>query len=106
MKVVNLKSFTKGWVVGDFVPSLIQTTDFEVAVKHYKAGDKEIPHVHKIATEITIVVSGEFKMNKNYLKQNDIVYLVPGEATDFICVKAGNTVVIKTPSVRGDKYEI
>ncbi|HOY14886.1 MAG TPA: hypothetical protein PLY70_17185 [Saprospiraceae bacterium] len=106
MKIVNLQSFIKGWVVGDFVPSLIQTKDFEVAIKNYQAKDREDVHVHKIATEITIVVSGEFVMNGMLLRENDIVLLSPGESADFCCLEAGATVVIKTPSVKGDKFVI
>ena len=58
MKVDKLKNFTKGWVVGNFEPSLLKTDDFEVAVKYYKAGDYEEKHYHKVATEITIISEG------------------------------------------------
>src|SRR5579859_7291775 len=33
----NLNIFTKGWFVGNFSPTLINSDDVEVAVKHYKA---------------------------------------------------------------------
>ena len=36
--------------------------DIEVAIKEYKGGDKEEAHFHKIATEITVVASGQIKM--------------------------------------------
>ena len=57
----KLDDFTKGWVVGDFDPSLIKTKNFEVAVKKYKAGDKENKHFHKQAEEISIIVSDSWK---------------------------------------------
>ena len=41
MKVNKLDDMFKGWVVGNFEPSLFQTDDFEVAVKHYDCGDYE-----------------------------------------------------------------
>lgn len=106
MEIFKLKKFVKGWVVGDFVPSLIQTKDFEVAVKDYRVGVEEAMHVHKIAKEITVITSGKFMMNEQVLEKGDIVYLLPGESAEFSCLKSGTTVCIKTPSVKGDKYLI
>jgi quercetin dioxygenase-like cupin family protein len=104
MKKYKLDTFTRGWVIGDFEPSIIRTKDFEVMVRYYKAGDKEAKHVHKIAHEITIIVSGTYRMNGELLGPGDIVHLSPGEATDFECLEDGANTVIKTPSVMGDKY--
>jgi quercetin dioxygenase-like cupin family protein len=106
MKKYKLDQFTRGWVVGDFEPNIIRSKDFEVMVQYYKKGDVESRHVHKIADEITIIVSGEFKMNGEILKAGDIVHLLPGDATDFECLLDGATTVIKTPSVIGDKFII
>ena len=54
---MNLDEMIGGWFVGDFEPSVIRTKDFEVAVKRYKAGDKEAKHMHKVATELTVIIS-------------------------------------------------
>lgn len=104
MKKYRLENFTRGWVVGDFEPNIIRSKDFEVMVRYYKAGDTEAKHVHKIADEITIIVSGKFTMNGEILEAGDIVHLLPGEPTDFACLEDGANAVIKTPSVMGDKY--
>ena len=106
MHKYNLSNFTRGWIVGDFEPSIIETKEFEFMVRHYSAGECEVAHVHKLADEVTVIVSGEFTMNNTYLKQGDIVHLKAGEPTNFNCLKDGSTAVIKTPSVRGDKYLI
>jgi quercetin dioxygenase-like cupin family protein len=106
MKKYKLENFTRGWVVGDFEPNIIHTKDFEVMVRYYKKGDKEAKHVHKLADEITIIVSGKFKMNGGLLEAGDIVHLSPGDPTDFECLEDGSNTVIKTPSVMGDKYLI
>ena len=55
MKLHKLKDMFKGWIVGNFEPSLYKTDDVEVAVKNYKAGERDENHYHKIATEITII---------------------------------------------------
>lgn len=104
MKKYRLENFTRGWVVGDFEPNIIRSKDFEVMVRYYKKGDKEARHVHKIADEITIIVSGRFLMNGEEVVAGDIVHLFPGDPTDFECLEDGANTVIKMPSVMGDKY--
>ena len=63
MKTSKLSEMKGGWFVGNFEPSLYKTNDVEAAVKSYKAGTYENSHYHKIATEITVIISGEVKMN-------------------------------------------
>ena len=36
MKKSKIDSFTKGWFIGDFKPTLLRTKDFEAAMKFYK----------------------------------------------------------------------
>ena len=105
MKLFRLKSMVKGWFVGDFEPAVFQTKDFEVAVKHYKKGDSEEAHVHKIATEITVVVSGRVKMNGRVFCDNDIIVIEPKDSTEFFAIDDATTVCVKVPSVKGDKYD-
>lgn len=102
---MNLQNFTKGWVVGDFVPSLFKTKDVEVAIKKYKSGDKETKHYHKIATEYTIVLTGKVKMIDKIFSADDIVTIYPNVENQFECLEDCILLVIKTPSVVGDKYE-
>ena len=104
MKKYRLENFTRGWIVGDFEPSVMRTKTFEFMVRPYVAGDREQKHVHKIADEITVIVSGKFKMNDDLLESGDIVHLSLGESADFECIENGATSVIKAPSVMGDKY--
>ena len=100
----NLNNFIKGWFIGNFNPSLLITNDFEISVKRYKAGDSELRHYHKVATEYTIIIEGEVIMNSIKFKTNDIIILQPNESSDFICLTDVITVVVKTPSIKNDKY--
>lgn len=75
MKIFKLDDMVKGWFVGNFEPTLFRTNDAEVAVKHYKAGDYEEKHYHKVATEITVIVSGKVEMNKVVYTSGDIVVI-------------------------------
>jgi hypothetical protein len=104
MKKVDLNTFIKGWFVGNFDPSLIKTNDVEVAIKKYKAGDHEDSHYHKIATEITAIVSGEVEMNGIKYVADDIIVIEPLDRTDFKCLTDVVTVVVKYPGANNDKY--
>jgi len=104
MKVSKLSDFFKGWVVGNFEPSLFKTDDFEVAVKSYKKGEYEPKHYHKVATEITIITKGRVVMNFEVYNEGDVIVMEPGEATDFRATNDVTTTVIKFPCVEGDKY--
>ena len=104
MKVERLDKMVKGWFVGDFVPTLYKTQDVEVAIKSYKAGDSEKSHHHKIATEITAVVSGEVEMNGKRYGAGDMVVLDPGESCRFRALTDSVNVVVKIPGASNDKY--
>jgi hypothetical protein len=104
MDVYRLDDMVKGWFVGDFEPTALRTAACEVSVKHYKGGEKEAAHVHKVATELTMIVSGQVKMNGRVFAAGDIVVLKPGEAADFEALTDTTTTVVKLPSAKGDKY--
>lgn len=105
MKKYNLTDMTKGWFVGNFIPSVLSTNDAEVAIKRYNKGDFEQPHYHKIATEITVIVSGKVRMNNITYTPNDIIMIPPQEITDFECLEDNTTtVVVKHPGANNDKY--
>lgn len=104
MKSANLKDFIRGWIIGQFQPSLIKTNDVEVGIKYYKAGDFEPLHYHKIATEVTTIVSGKVEMNGVRYSADDIIVIEPNDRTDFKCLTDVVTVVVKYPGVNDDKY--
>jgi len=104
MKVERLDSMLRGWFIGDFEPSVLRTGQFEVAVQRFRAGDHEQKHVHKVATEVTVIVSGQAKMNGRELDAGDIVVLAPGEPADFRAVTDVTTAVVKVPGAKNDKY--
>lgn len=106
MKLHKLKEMFRGWIVGNFEPSCYKTDDVEVAVKEYKKGDKEPSHYHKIATEITVIVSGIVLMNNIEYKTGDIITIEPGESTNFEALSDVVTTVVKIPCVKDDKYII
>ena len=104
MRTFRLADMTKGWFVGDFAPAALRTGAAEVAVKTYPAGTVEPRHLHREATEVTLILSGRARMNDRVYHAGAIVVIEPGEATDFEALTEVTTVVVKTPSVARDKY--
>ena len=103
MKIHKLQSMTKGWFVGDFIPSVYKA-NYEIGLKKYAAGDIEPKHHHRITTEFTVVVSGKISMNGVVFYEGDIIQVDPFEDVKFECIEDAVTVVFKTGSIAGDKY--
>lgn len=104
MKVFSLNEMKGGWFIGKFEPSCFHTSGFEVGSKRYVKGDSEPAHIHRVATEITLIMTGRVRMNGRELAAGDIVLLEPGEGTSFEALEDSVTVVVKSPSVPGDKF--
>lgn len=104
MKLFNVDDFKGGWFIGDFEPTILRTKDFEISVRHYKAGDEEQKHVHKIADEYTVVIVGTVEMNGVEYNPKDIVLIEKGDVVKFRVITDAITIALKVPSVIGDKY--
>lgn len=104
MKKDQISNFIGGWFIGNFEPSLLKTNDVEVAVKHYKPGDYDQEHYHKIATEFTIIIKGKVRMLGIEYSEGDVLTILPMESTDFLALTETTTVVVKIPGASDDKY--
>lgn len=104
MELHKLSAMTKGWFIGKFSPTLCSTEAVEVAVKEYPAGFAEAWHYHKVATEFTVIVSGEVEMNGRRFGAGDIIVIPPGEGTDFKTLTPVVTTVVKLPGATNDKF--
>ncbi len=104
MKKYTLDQMTRGWFIGNFEPSVYPTKDFEVAVQTYANGALEAKHVHKVATEVTVIVNGSATINGVIYNEGDIIVMLPGEESEFSALTDVTTVVVKFPSCIGDKY--
>lgn len=106
MKKFNLNDFVGGWFVGNFSPSIIQTNGAEVSIKRYNKGFTEAPHIHKIAEEVTVIISGEALIDGIIYKPNDVLLIEKNESINFLALTDMITCVVKVPSVIGDKYVV
>lgn len=106
MRTAKLEDMVKGWFVGGFEPAAFSTEACEVGVKHYTAGDREAAHFHKVATEVTLILSGKVCMRDQVWSTGDIIVLEPGDITAFEALTDAVTVVVKLPGALDDKYVV
>jgi quercetin dioxygenase-like cupin family protein len=104
MKTAKLDDMVRGWFIGNFSPTIHNTDDFEVAIQHYKKGDAEPKHFHKVATEVTVILNGEASFNGQSYCDGDIITIFPGEANEFKAISDVTAVVVKYPCVKNDKF--
>jgi quercetin dioxygenase-like cupin family protein len=103
--LTHLNNFKNGWFIGNFEPSLNKTSNFEIGLHHYKKGFIGPPHIHKVATEYNLIVSGEVKLAGNLvLKEGAIFVFGPGQYMMVEFLEDTTLVIVKTPSVPNDKY--
>lgn len=103
MNVYSLSDFTRGWIIGNFEPSLLKTDKFEVAIMHHKKGEEWSCHYHT-ATEYNYLAEGKMLMHGITLNKGDVFVIHPYEIADPIFLEDCVVVVVKTPSIPGDKY--
>lgn len=110
MQIFNISDFKLGWFIGDFEPNVLRTKDFEIAHHTYPKDFKSEPHYHKVATEINYIVRGSLMMATGggwmELKRGDGFIFRPGEFYSVEYLEETDLIVIKAPSVIGDKYLI
>jgi hypothetical protein len=106
MKISKIDEYFRGWYVGNFQPSCFDTKDFEVGFLTHKKGEIWLAHLHKIATEINLLLEGEMIIQNKKLVSGDIFVIEPNEIADPIFLTDCKLIVIKTPSIPGDKYNI
>lgn len=103
MQLHRIDSFENGWFVGNFDPTLISSTDVEVAVKSYKVGETEPSHFQLTATEITVVINGKCRLGGHILGPGDVLVIDPLEPADFEALEDCIVVACKSPSLPNDK---
>jgi len=103
MKVTKLNEYRNGWFIGNFDPSIFKTDKFEVGVIQHKKGEEWPCHYHT-GTEINYLISGKIRMHGKVLETGDVFKFEPYEVADPEFLEDCVVVVVKTPSIPGDKY--
>lgn len=106
MIVFRNQEWKGGWFVGNFEPSAFKTDDFEVCLKKHAKGEKWPTHYHKIATEINYLIKGTMTIQDTTFNKGDVFVIAPNEVADPEFLEDCELIVIKTPFVRNDKFEV
>lgn len=104
MKIDRIEDMIGGWFVGDFEPTAYKTKDFEVSYKYHPKGEKWDNHYHKQATEINYLIRGKMNLSGTELNEGDIFTIYPNEVAIPEFLEDCELIVVKTPSIKGDKY--
>lgn len=96
-------SGARGWFIGDFDGAVYKTKDFEVTYQK-NTRSQTASHIHKIAYEITLVISGRQICNGQMFEAGDICVLEPGDISQIEYLEETEVVTIKTPSCPSDKH--
>lgn len=63
-------------------------------------------HYHKKSTEINILIRGKMQIQDQILIEGDVFIFQPYEIADPVFLEDCEVLIVKTPSIPGDKYEI
>lgn len=106
MEVYNLKDFKGGWFIGNFEPSLFKSEAFEVGVNFHPSGSYWASHYHAIATEYNVLLSGKMNICGQTIESGQIFVIPPKEVADPVFLTDCRVLIVKTPSIPGDKYGV
>ena len=103
MIIDHIQKYTRGWVVGDFTPSILNTKDFEVGILKHSKGEKWPKHYHVKADEYNILLDGKMIIQGRELNAGNIFIIEKMEIADPVFLEDCRVLVMKVPSVPDDK---
>lgn len=104
VQIRKIAEFKGGWFCGDFNPAIYKTKQFEVGTTLHKKGESWPKHYHQVADEITLLIQGQMLINGKLVNEGDVFFIPAGLVTEPKFLTDCKVVVIKTPSIPGDKY--
>lgn len=102
-KYLKLTDFKSGWIFGNFTPSIIRTTEFEICIVSHAEGEQTYPHYHKSSTEYNVILRGSLRVGGRKLSRGDIFVYLKGEVSDVAFLADSELLVVRIPSAPGDK---
>ena len=96
----------RGWFIGDFEPSILKTSEFEVGFLHHKKGEIWPALYHQHMREINLLTKGAMRICGQEIVAGDIFVIEKNEIADPIFHEDCEIVCVKIPSIVGDKVEV
>lgn len=106
MEIKRIEDMTRGWFIGNFTPAMLMTSDVEVGYIRHTKGEYWEKHYHKKAIEINYLIRGSMRIHNQILTTGDIFTIFPYEIADPEFLEDCELIVVKLPSIIGDKYEV
>ncbi len=105
MRTSHITAFKGGWFVGGFEPSLFPNPHVEVGWHVYEAGFQGTSHTHRVGTEINVILHGRCRVDGTEMGPGEIFIYDPGDWSDVQFLETTGLLIVKHPSLPGDKYE-
>lgn len=106
MEITHLNEFTKGWFIGNFTPSLVQTPFIEVGIVKHKQAEYWPVHKHIASDEVNVLLEGSMTLNKIPLYKNHIFKINKDENSSVEFLTDCSILVIRIPNFKGDKVTL
>ena len=106
MKIDSIKRMHRGWIAGNFTPTLHNTEDFEIAIHEYGPESEYVPHYHLKSTEFNVILEGEAVVGDTTLGKDSVFIIDPGEVCYVKYTKPTRLLIFRNHSDPKDKYEV
>ena len=106
MNEINLLDFDRGWILGNFDPSIMGRSDIEIWVLHHYKDQKWDFHYHQNIIEINILIDDKMLINNIEINQYDIFIFEKNIISYPIFLGNCHIIYIKIPPIIGDKHII
>jgi dTDP-glucose pyrophosphorylase len=103
-KIWNIHDFTRGWFIGDFLPSIIKTKNYEIALLTHLKDEQWDYHYHEKSDEINFLINGKMRINDRIITERQVFYIPKKQIACPQFLENCKILCIKFPSVIGDKY--
>lgn len=106
MRRHDIRTMHNGWFIGHFTPAVLTSPHFEVAHHALPKGYRGPRHFHAQAVELNYLVRGRVRANGEELTAGEFFVYEKGEVCDVEILEDTDLVVVKMPSVPGDKHPV
>lgn len=96
----------KGWIIGNFEPSMIKTSEYELGILSHKKGEKWDFHYHSTYDEINLLYEGTLMSNGRIINKGEVFINPKNQIACPKFIEDCKVVCVKIPSTPGDKHII
>jgi quercetin dioxygenase-like cupin family protein len=104
MRFDRLENYERGWIVGDFEPSIYKTSSNDIGIIFAKKGDVGDGHYHLHHNEFNLIIDGSVRIENTVLKKLEIFIYEPNDKSFVEFIEDTTLLVFKNPSTKNDKF--